>query len=123
MIHSLLFEDCGCQDDPLAAFPYSGAQEQCAEVLLDRAGADFELDGDLLVTAPLDEEIEHLLIAAGDFDVIEVHGSLSRQFVESKLRILQPKHVFRQAFAFRNAGLRTKESALCKSNRPKVRAS
>jgi len=50
----------------------SCAQEQCAQVLLDGAGAHLQLRGDIFVAAPLDQQLQHLLIAAGDFDLLQI---------------------------------------------------
>jgi hypothetical protein len=41
-------------------------------VLLDGAWADVQLGSDVFVPAPQDQQFQDLLIAAGDFDLIEV---------------------------------------------------
>lgn len=71
-MHLLLFKDGGCQDDPLASLLDSGAQKQRAQVLLDGAWADAEFGCDLFVAAALDQQLQNLLVAARDFDLIEV---------------------------------------------------
>jgi hypothetical protein len=68
----LLFKDCGGQDDAFATLFDSGAQKQRTQVLLDGAGADVEFRCDVFVAATLDEQLQHLPIAAGDLDLIEV---------------------------------------------------
>jgi len=46
-------------------------------VLLNGAGTDFEFGGDVLVAAALDKQLQNLLVAAGNFDLIEInHGCL-----------------------------------------------
>ena len=70
-MHLLLFEYGGGQDDALASLLDSGAQEQGPEVLLDRARADSQFSGDLFVAAALHQQLQNILIAAGDLDVIE----------------------------------------------------
>jgi hypothetical protein len=68
----LLFKDGGGQDHAFAALFDSCAQKQCAQVLLDGAGADLQFRRDVFVAAPLDQQLQHLLIAAGDFDLLQI---------------------------------------------------
>jgi hypothetical protein len=78
MIHLLLFKDGGGQDDAFAPLLDTGAQKQCAQVLLYGAGANVEFDCDLFIAASLHQQLKNLLVAAGDFDLIEVqHFSAS----------------------------------------------
>jgi hypothetical protein len=72
MIHLLLFKYGSCQDDALAALFDSCSQEQCAQVLFHRAGADIEFRADFFIAAALHQQLQYLLIAARDFDVVEI---------------------------------------------------
>jgi hypothetical protein len=58
---------------PFAAIPDSGAQKQRAQVLLNGARADVELARNFLVAASLDQQIQHLLVAGGNFDLFQIH--------------------------------------------------
>jgi len=98
MVHLLLFEHGGGQNDTLAARLDASAQKERAQVLLHGPRADREFRGDLLVTAALDKELKHLLVPVGDFDLVEAeHDYLSRAFLESLQ--LEPLQVLRQIFA------------------------
>jgi hypothetical protein len=68
----LLFKDGGGQDDAFAALLDSCTQKQSAQVLLDGARADFEFGGDFFVAASGDQQLENLLVAAGDFDLFQI---------------------------------------------------
>src|ERR1700687_2826824 len=77
IIHLLLFKDGGCKNHTFAALLDSCAQKQSAQVLLNGTWADLQFNGDVLVTAPLDRQLQHLLSAAGDFDLLQIdHVSL-----------------------------------------------
>jgi hypothetical protein len=68
----LLFENGSCQDHALAPlFNASSQKKKRAQVLLGGAGADVELIGDFLITAALHEQLQYLLVAAGDFNLFE----------------------------------------------------
>jgi hypothetical protein len=75
----LLFKDGGGHDHAFAALLDACAQEQRAQVLLDGAGADFEFGGDFFVAASADQQLQHLLIAAGDFDLFQIDHDLPRR--------------------------------------------
>jgi hypothetical protein len=78
MIHLLLFKYGGGQDDALAPLLDSRAQEQCAQVLLYGARADAQFRCDLFIAAALNQQLKNLLVAARNFDLIEVkHFSAS----------------------------------------------
>jgi hypothetical protein len=78
MIHLLLFKYCSGQDDAFTSLLDSRAQKNRAQVLLHSAWADAEFGCDLFIAAALDEQLKNLLIAAGNFDLIEVqHFSAS----------------------------------------------
>jgi hypothetical protein len=49
----------------------AGPQKQGAEVLFNGAWADVELSGDFFVAAARDQQLQNVLIAACDFDLIE----------------------------------------------------
>jgi len=71
MVHLLLFEHGGGEDDALAALLDAGAQKQSAEVLFDRARADVQFRGDFLVAATLYQQLEDFVVATSNFDLIE----------------------------------------------------
>src|SRR3954470_11128704 len=71
MIHVLLFKYRGGQDDALAALFNSCAQEERSQVLFYGARADLEFCRDFLVAAALDQQFQHVLIAACDFDLFK----------------------------------------------------
>jgi hypothetical protein len=71
MVCLLLFKYRGSKDDPLSALLDAGPQEQRAQVLLDGAWADAEFSSDFFVAAARDQQFQNVLIAAGDFDLIE----------------------------------------------------
>jgi hypothetical protein len=50
----------------------SGAQEQCAQVLLHGARADVQAAGNFFVAASLREQAENLLIAGSYFDGVQI---------------------------------------------------
>jgi hypothetical protein len=78
MVHLLLFEHGGCQNDTLAARLDAGAQKERAQVLLHGSRADCEFGGNLLIAAALDKKVKHLLVPVRDFDLVEVeHDFLS----------------------------------------------
>jgi hypothetical protein len=78
MIASAFFiEDRGRQLDSLAAVLDAGAQKQGPQVLFHSARADVQLSRNFLVAASLDQELQHLLIALGDFDLAEIHHNFS----------------------------------------------
>jgi hypothetical protein len=68
----LLFKNRGSQNDAFAALLDSCTQEQSAQVLLDGTWADVQFGGYVFVAATRDQQFQHLLIAAGDFDLIQV---------------------------------------------------
>src|SRR5438270_365922 len=105
MVHLLLFKDgCG-KNDALPALLDSGAQEQSTEMLFHGSRADFQLRCDLLVTATLYQKVEHLLIAAGDFNLIETdHRFLSATVRRLEVQTLLVKQVVRQMFALGTEG-------------------
>jgi hypothetical protein len=72
MIHLLLFKNGGCQDYAFAPLLDSCAQEKRAQVLLHCARADAQFGCDLFVAAALDKQSKNLLVAARNFDLIEV---------------------------------------------------
>jgi hypothetical protein len=71
MADVLLLKKCGGQPDPLAPAGNFRPQKQGAQVLFDGARADPEFAGDIFVAAALCQQIEHLPVAAGDFDLVE----------------------------------------------------
>jgi hypothetical protein len=75
-------------------------------MLLNGAGADIELACDVFVTASLDEQIQDLLVARRDFDLIQIdHGWFLPACVlftpESRTHWKQ-EHELRQLFAPRD---------------------
>jgi len=72
MIQLLLFKDGGSQDYAFASLLDSRAQKKRAQVLLHSARTDAEFGSDFFITAALHQEMENLLVAAGDFNLIEV---------------------------------------------------
>jgi hypothetical protein len=48
----------------------SGAQEQRAQVLFYCAGTDVEFRRNLLIAATLHQQLQYVMVAARDFDVI-----------------------------------------------------
>ncbi len=70
-------EYSGRQLDALAAVLDAGAQKQGSQVLFHSARADVQLSCNFLVAAPLDQELQHLLIALRDFDLAEIHHNFS----------------------------------------------
>jgi len=104
MVHLLPFKDCGGQDHALAACLDACSQEQGPQVLFHGAGADREFGGDFFVAAPLHQPIEHLLVTAGNFDLIEVqHGFLSVAVISNAVcpKLVQ---LVRQIFAHESNG-------------------
>jgi hypothetical protein len=77
MIHLLLFKDGGGKDDALAPLLNARAQEKRAQVLLHGAWADAEFGGDLFIAAALHQQLQNLLVTAGDFDLIQVQHFLA----------------------------------------------
>jgi hypothetical protein len=53
MIELLLFEDCSGENDSLSPVPYSWAQEQGAQMLLDGTRTDSQLGSNLFIAATL----------------------------------------------------------------------
>jgi hypothetical protein len=78
MIHLLLlkFKDGRSQNHPLAPLLDSGPQKKRAQVLLNGARADAQFGCDFFITAALDKQPENLLVAASNFDLIEVQHVL-----------------------------------------------
>src|SRR5436305_13450361 len=78
MIHLLLFKyGCG-QDYAFASLLDSRAQKERAQVLLHGAWTDAKFRCDFFIAAALHQKVENLLVAPGDFDLIEVqHFSAS----------------------------------------------
>jgi hypothetical protein len=68
----LLFKYGGCQDDALAALLDSCSEEERAQVLFHSAGTDIEFCADFFIAAALHQQFQDLLIAARDFDVLEI---------------------------------------------------
>jgi hypothetical protein len=97
MIHLLPFKYGGGQDYAFAPLLDSRAQKESAQVLLNRSRTDAELGSDLFIAAALDKQSKNLLVAAGNFDLIEVQHFLP--FFLLKCRRLLQKHVLRQSFA------------------------
>jgi len=64
MIHLLLFENGGCQDDALAPLLDSSPQKQRAQVLFHRTWADSEFRRNLFVAAALHQQLEHFIVPA-----------------------------------------------------------
>jgi hypothetical protein len=78
MIHVLLFKYGGGQDYAFASLLDSRAQEKRAQVLLNRSWADAEFRRDFFIAAALNQQMKNLLVAAGDFNLIQVqHFSAS----------------------------------------------
>jgi hypothetical protein len=70
---SLLFaEHCDGQFDPLAALANPGPQEKGAKMLFHRPWTDIQLTRDFFIAAALHEQMEYLLIAGGDFDLVQI---------------------------------------------------
>jgi hypothetical protein len=69
MIHLLLFENGGCQNDALAPLPDSSSQKQRAQVLFHGSRADIQFCGDLFVAAAVHQQPQYLLISPGNFHV------------------------------------------------------
>jgi hypothetical protein len=107
MVHLLLFKNGGGENDALAAVLDSSAQKEGTKVLLDGAGADIEFGGDFFVAAALYQKIEDLLIAARDFDLIEVEHDSLPTAVHIHYSCVLGMHVFRQTFATRHGRLST----------------
>jgi hypothetical protein len=72
MAQLLLFKYGGCQDYAFAPLLDSRAQKKRAQVLFNGAGTDAEFRSDLFIAAALNQQVKNLLVAAGDFDLIEV---------------------------------------------------
>jgi hypothetical protein len=72
MIHLLLFKYGGSQDYAFASLLDSRPQKKRAQVLFHSARADAEFRSDFFITAALNQQAKNLLVAAGDFDLIEV---------------------------------------------------
>src|SRR5579885_314872 len=68
----LLSKHGGCQNDPLTPLLDADAQKQRAQVLFDCAWADVAFSGDLLIAAALHQQLQHLLVAPCDFDLLQV---------------------------------------------------
>jgi hypothetical protein len=66
-------------------------------VLLNGPRTDVQLGCDLFIAAALHQEFENLLIAPGDFDLLEIQHADS--FLWASSGMLKEKHVFRQPFA------------------------
>jgi hypothetical protein len=54
----------------------AGPQKQGAEVLFNGARADVELSGDFFVAAARDQQLQNVLIAACDFDLLQINHRL-----------------------------------------------
>src|SRR5689334_25387288 len=103
----LLSKHGGCQNDALASLLDSRAQEKRAQVLLHCARTDVQFAGNFFVAATLDQQLQHFLIAAGDFDPIKIqHFCPPPAF---KIEHQAEKHVLRQSFAFAYERLSTIE--------------
>jgi hypothetical protein len=76
MIHLLLFKYGGGQDDALAPLLDARAQKKRAQVLLHRTWADAEFGCDLFIATTLDQQLQNLLVATSNFDLIEVQHFL-----------------------------------------------
>jgi hypothetical protein len=72
MAQLLLFKYGGCQDYAFAPLLDSRAQKKRAQVLFNGAGTDAEFRSDLFIAAALNQQVKNLLVAAGNFDLIEV---------------------------------------------------
>jgi hypothetical protein len=84
----------------------SGAQEECAQVLLHGSWTDAEFGGNLFVAAPLYQQLQHLLVTPGNLNVVQVdHPRLDhfrlvgRAFFISQRGSHLAMHTFRQTFA------------------------
>jgi len=62
----------GSQFHAFPPIPDSGPQEQGPQVLFYGAWADIELGRDLFVATALDQQLQHLLVARSDFDVVKI---------------------------------------------------
>jgi hypothetical protein len=81
MILLLLFKDGGGENDALTTLLNTGAKKKRAEMLLNGARTDVEFCGNIFVAAPLHQQVEDLLIALCNFNLIEAkHDFLSLQF-------------------------------------------
>jgi len=82
MILLLLFKDGGGENDALTTLlNTAGAKKKRAEMLLNGARTDVEFCGNIFVAAPLHQQVEDLLIALCNFNLIEAKRDfLSLQF-------------------------------------------
>jgi hypothetical protein len=67
-------------------------------VLFHGAGTDAEFRSDFFIAAALNQQVKNLLVAAGDFDLIQVQHVFCLFFL-LECRRVSLKHVFRQSFA------------------------
>jgi hypothetical protein len=82
MVHLLLFKYGGGQDYAFAPLLDSRAQKESAQVLLNRSWTDAKLGSDLFIAAALYKQSKNLLVAARNFDLIEVQHFLPFLFAE-----------------------------------------
>jgi hypothetical protein len=70
VMNVLLLQNCGGQE--LSALLDPGAQEKGAQGLFYGARTDLQLGCNFFVAAAFDQQIQHLLIAPGDFDLRKI---------------------------------------------------
>jgi hypothetical protein len=80
MIHLLLFKYGGGQDYAFASLLDTGAQKKRAQVLLYGSRADAEFGCDLFIAAALYQQLQNLLVATSNFDLIEIQHFLPLLF-------------------------------------------
>jgi hypothetical protein len=78
----------------------AGAQEQRAQVLRHGARADLQFGRDFLVAAAFDQQLQDVLIAARDFDLLQINHCFPP--AANGRGQCATKHLFRQTFAIKN---------------------
>ena len=76
----LLFEYGGGQDYALASLLDSCAQKQRAQVLFNGSRADAEFGRYFFVAAALNQQLQDLLVTAGNFDLVQVQHCSASSF-------------------------------------------